>query len=121
MKNCLSKIILAGVGLFAIAGTSAWASVESSPSDVARDDYGAGAGKKLGRGLSNVAFGWLDVPKGIEAVGQEQNFLAAVTWGPIHGAGQAIKRTLVGAYEVATFPFPSEPIVKPEFVLEGDR
>ncbi|OGW82597.1 MAG: hypothetical protein A3C47_03910 [Omnitrophica bacterium RIFCSPHIGHO2_02_FULL_51_18] len=94
---------------------------ENSPSDIAREDYGSGAGKKLGRGLSNVAFGWLDLPKGVESVASEQNFLAAITWGPIHGAGQAVKRTLAGVYEVATFPFPSEPIVKPEFVLESDR
>ncbi len=115
-----SKVFVVMSVLLLTAGC-AWASTESLPSDIAREDYGTGSSKKLGRGISNVAFGWLDIPKGIEAVGQEQNFLAAVTWGPIYGVGQAVKRTLVGVYEVATFPVPSEPIVKPEFVLNSDR
>lgn len=110
----------AGLGLALLLTGSAWAMSEDSPSDIAEQNYGTGVSQKLGRGLSNLAFGWLDLPKGIEAVGAEQNFLAAVTWGPIYGAGQAVKRTLVGAYEVATFPAPQDPIVKPEFVLESN-
>ena len=92
----------------------------TDPSVIAQNDYGTGVSKKLGRGLSNVAFGWLDFLKGIESVGEENNALAAVTWGPIYGAGQAVTRTLVGAYEVVTFPFPGQPIVEPEFVMDNN-
>lgn len=117
-SRILKNIFFAGLILLILGADSTWARVEETPSEIARKDYGTGAGKKLGRGLSNAAFGWLDIPKGIEKVGDEQNFLAAITWGPIYGVGQAVNRTLVGVYEVATFPAPSEPIVKPEFVLE---
>lgn len=113
--------VLSAMALSAFLCASAWAYAEKSPSDISREDYGTAASEKLGRGISNVAFGWLDIPKGIESVGQEHNFLAGLTWGPIYGTGQALKRTLVGAYEVVTFPVPQEPIVRPEFVLEGDR
>ncbi len=91
-----------------------------------RVDYGTGVGKKLGRGLSNAAFGWMDVLKGIEDVGDNQNFIAGITWGPIYGAGRAIQRTAAGVVEVATFPIPApnnnfEPLVKPEFVMQDDE
>ncbi len=85
-------------------------------------DYGTGASRKLGRGVANVALGWLDIFKGVEDVGEENNFIAAVTWGPLFGAGKAVGRTLAGVYEVATFPFPAptnfDPVVYPEFVLD---
>ncbi len=99
-----------------LSASSAWA-IESTPTGAARTDYRVDSGRKLGRGISNLAFGWIDILKGIEDVGNEQNFLAAITWGPIYGAGNAIVRTAAGAYETVTFPFPNEPLVHPEFVL----
>ena len=82
------------------------------------------ANRKLGRGLANLTFGWLDVLKGIQDVTQDHNFFAGITWGTVSGAGKAIVRTGAGVYEVVTFPFPGTqhyaPIVKPEFVL-GDN
>ena len=100
-----------------------WASdAPVAPTD--RVDYGTGVGKKLGRGISNLAFGWLEIPKGIEDVGEKNNFVAALTWGPIYGVGKAVVRTVAGAYEVVTFPVPLpkdfEPLVQPEFML-GDQ
>lgn len=88
-------------------------------------DYGTGVGRKLGRGLGNLAFGWMELLKGIQEVGDNQNFIAGLTWGPIYGAGNTIVREAVGAYEVLTFPIPLpenfKPILQPEFVLAGDR
>ena len=102
---------------------SGWTSnLEVSPS--ANVSYGTGVGKKLGRGLSNIAFGWMELPKGIEDVGEQNNFIAATTWGPIYGLGRTVNRTLAGVYEVVTFPVPLpkdfEPLVQPEFML-GDQ
>ena len=98
---------------------------ETAASPTAHMDYGTGVGKKLGRGLANTAFGWLDIPKGIQEVGDQNNFIAGITWGPIYGTGNAIVRTLAGVYEVATFPiaWPAdfEPLVQPEFVLNEEK
>ncbi len=110
--------------LFLASLGAAWAG-ESAVSPSSEVDYGTGVGKKLGRGIANLAFGWLDILKGIEKVGEENNFIAAITWGPIYGTGNAVVRTLAGAYEVVTFPIPQpahfEPLVKPEFVLDPDH
>lgn len=96
----------------------------SEVSPITNVDYGTGVGKKLGRGISNVAFGWLELPKAVEDVGKENGFFSAITWGPIYGLGKTAMRTLAGAYEVATFPAPVpqnfEPLIKPEFIL-GDQ
>jgi len=82
----------------------------------------ADAFRKLGRGLMNSLTGWTevfftvnkafrdgdnDVPRGLSALPT--------------GIVKAGIRTLVGVYEIATFPLPIpknyEPIVLPEFVL----
>ena len=114
----LSVFFLMG---FAVFAAIAWADEDSSK----KMDYGEGAGKKLGRGLGNLAFGWLDIPKGIEDAGDEHNFISAITWGPLMGVSNAVGRTLAGAYEVATFPVPYpnnfKPLVEPEFVIKEDR
>ncbi len=108
-----------------VAGSStAWAQLPPTH-PAATVDYGTGVGKKLGRGVANVAFGWIDIFKGIQEVAEQNNVIAGLTWGPIYGTGKAVVRTLAGAYEVVTFPIPwpadFEPLVQPEFVMEGDR
>ena len=83
------------------------------------------AGRKLGRGAANVAFGWLDFFKGIDTVTKENNLAAGLTWGAIYGLGMFVTRTAAGAYEVVTFPLPIppdyKPLVKPEFILDSNK
>lgn len=93
-----------------------------SPADVSQENAMARSGRKLGRGVSNLFLGWVEVPRGIEAVGQESGFAAAGTWGVLQGAGSAVLRTAAGALEIVTFPFPvpskdSDPLVEPEYIL----
>ena len=126
MKKNSNKTFALLVLLFIVTSfIPVWAAEMNTPAPDSQMDYGTGVGKKLGRGLSNLGFGWLELPKGIQDVGDQRNFFAGITWGPIYGAGKTIARTLAGAYEVVTFPipFPShfEPLVKPEFVLEDQR
>ena len=96
---------------------------EPSPVDRSRQDYGAGATRKLGRGVANTGLGWVELFKGVQDVGQENGFLAGATWGPIYGTLNAVRRTAVGVYETATFPISNqgrfEPVLEPEFVLQG--
>ena len=123
MRRDLIKLaVFFGMFLFLAQIKSAWAAnFEVSPT--ANVGYGTGVGKKLGRGISNIAFGWLEFPKGIEDVGEQNNFIAGITWGPIYGLGRAAARTVAGAYEVVTFPVPVPPnfeaLIKPEFMF-GD-
>lgn len=76
----------------------------------------ASAERKLGRGLSN-----LSEPLRMGEIQRsfEQTYLwdgpnAASTRGLVSGVNRTIGRTVVGAFEVLTFPVPSQPYFKPE-------
>jgi putative exosortase-associated protein (TIGR04073 family) len=77
------------------------------------------AGRKLGRGFANVLFGVVEVPNQITRERSEHGGAAAVTYGLGKGVAFWFGRTLLGAYEIATFPIPPyRPLVKPEFPIE---
>ena len=115
--NFFRRRTAAAALVFLCTAGAAWAGIERTPNDVAETNRGAAASKKLGRGLANVLGGWLELPKGIQSVGDESGFLAGLTWGPIYGIGNALVRTGAGVYDIATFPMPSEPVVQPEYVM----
>ncbi|MFH0840264.1 MAG: exosortase system-associated protein, TIGR04073 family [Candidatus Omnitrophota bacterium] len=77
--------------------------------------------RKLGRGLANVATGAIEIPKAIQDTFYDEGPVAAGSWGLIDGIYKFFARTLVGVYEVVTFPipFPADyaPIVEPEFLF----
>ncbi len=102
-----------------------WSMEESGASASGEVSYGTGVGRKLSRGLGNLAFGWMDILKGVEEQSDQHNLIAAITYGPIIGTSHAVGRTLAGAYEVVTFPIKTsenfEPIVQPEFVVAHDE
>jgi len=118
MKSVLRVLVLGLVAMFVWTSSGICAMTE-------KVDYPTGAGKKLGRGLSNLGFGWIEILKGIDDTGKEENVYAAATWGPIRGVGNAVARTLAGAYEVVTFPVAApanfEPVIQPEFVLDKEQ
>jgi len=78
-------------------------------------------GKKLGRGIVNVATGWIELPKNIYDTSVESNPFIGITFGMIKGVGMTVIRTGAGVYDVATFllPIPGDyvPVLEPEFVL----
>jgi len=82
-------------------------------------------GRKLGRGLGNILTGWLEIPKNIYDTSVESNVFAGLTLGTVKGVGMTVVRTVVGSYEVATFPFPVpeeyKPIIEPEFVFQEQQ
>ena len=80
-------------------------------------------GKKLGRGIVNVATGWVELPKNIYDTSVETNNpLMGITYGTLKGVGMTVVRTGAGVYDVATFLFPVpkdyDPLLEPEFVFE---
>jgi putative exosortase-associated protein (TIGR04073 family) len=75
-----------------------------------------GPEKKLGRGITNLTeFTRMgEMRRTVEQSALWGGPEAAYSTGFIHGMNRSILRTLVGAYEVATFPIPSyEPWLKP--------
>lgn len=89
-----------------------------SISGLAGDD----AGTKLGRGASNLAFGWFEVVNEMGQQSDKHGPLIGVPGGILRGAVFGIGRTLAGALEVVTFLLPNgergyAPIVMPESVF----
>jgi putative exosortase-associated protein (TIGR04073 family) len=79
-------------------------------------------GKKLGRGIVNIATGWVELPKNIYDTSIETNNpLMGITYGTLKGLGMTVVRTGAGAYDTVTFLFPVpqdyDPILQPEFVF----
>lgn len=81
--------------------------------------------EKLGRGITNVATGWLEVPKEMGKEVWRGRDLAAYFVAPLKGLAKAIGRTLIGAYDITTFiiPLPRryEPVIEPEFVFGSQK
>ncbi len=115
MKNKMSvKVVVVLVLGITLATQSAWAVG-------AEVDTGVGVVTKLFRGIINAATGWMEIPKQMVLVGQDSGPGPAVTWGLIKGVGYAVGRSVVGAYEIVTFPMPIpegyRPIMQPEYVI----
>ena len=62
--------------------------------------------EKLGRGITNVAFSFLEIPMAWTDVSEEKGNLAGITYGTLRGVCYTIARIGVGVVDVVTFPFP---------------
>jgi len=76
--------------------------------------------RKLTRGFLNLLFGGLEIGETVCEVGREEGVTAGATYGLLKGFCFAIARTVIGVYELVTFPIPIpadyEPILaEPEF------
>lgn len=108
MKNSL-KVIIIFVAVLMIL-------------NIASAGYAQDMGKKLFRGVINIASGWVELPKNVYVIGMEQNFASGMVIGVPKGILMAVVRTAAGIYDTLTFPiaFPKDykPVLKPEFVNE---
>lgn len=83
--------------------------------------------RKLARGLANLSTGWMELPVQIAQTTELEGSMAGLSVGVAHGLWSALERTVVGAWEAATFPFANyprkagsdlyAPLIEPEFVL----
>jgi putative exosortase-associated protein (TIGR04073 family) len=78
---------------------------------------------KLGRGLSNILFGWAEIPVTFDKKlkqGRPLGYLVGVV--PVLGTARAVMRTTTGVFEVVTFPLSDrdvnyEAIIEPEYLF----
>ena len=112
MKRAVAVLLV--LALFSLAAGPAQAEDYS-------DHAGRGALTKLFRGIVNAATGWIEIPKQMIVTGQESGPAKGWTWGFAKGIGWAVARSVVGAYEIVTFPVPVPEgyrhIMDPEYVL----
>ena len=78
---------------------------------------------KLGRGLSNVLFGWAEIPVTFDQKykeGKPLAYLLGVV--PVLGGARAVMRTSTGVFEMVTFPFTDkavnyDAVLEPEYIF----
>lgn len=107
MKNLLALLLVVGLA------TVSRADIHDPPSN----DYGPT--RKLGRGISNVLFGWSELPTTVAKINQDEGNSAAGGYGVVRGVGRSFMRMHAGIFEILTWPVP---VVRGTYfpVLESD-
>jgi putative exosortase-associated protein (TIGR04073 family) len=95
MKTLLTLFCFVGLSSLALADIH----------DPPMNDHGPT--RKLGRGLSNIAFGASELFVVPNEINDREGNSAAWSYGPVRAIGRFFFRLGVGVYEVATFPFPT--------------
>ena len=90
-------LVFAFVCAFAVVSL---ADIQDPPSN----DHGPT--RKLGRGLSNLIWGWSEIYPTVAKVNTDEGNTAAAGYGVVRGVGRGFARFGVGFYEVLLFPFP---------------
>ena len=108
MRNFLKGVIICIVTLIILNMASA--------------SYAQNMGKKLSRGVVNIATGWVELPKNVYGIAIEHDFVSGLILGLPKGCLMTIVRTGIGVYDTLTFPFPIpkgyKSLLEPEFVIE---
>lgn len=84
-----------------VGASIAMADIQAPPAS----DFGPT--RKLGRGLSNIAFSSTEVLDSWAAVNFSEGNSAAWSYGLVRGVGRMFARIGFGVYETALFPFPT--------------
>lgn len=108
MKNLPKSIIIFVIALMIL--------------NIASAGYAQDMGRKLYRGVLNIAGGWIELPKNVYVIGSKDSFASGMVVGIPKGILMSVVRTGAGIYDTLTFPidFPKgyKPILEPEFVNE---
>jgi putative exosortase-associated protein (TIGR04073 family) len=80
---------------------TAQADIQAPPAS----DYGPT--RKLGRGISNIAYGITELPFQLAAINEAEGNAAALGYGLVRGTGRVFARLGFGLYELALFPLPT--------------
>lgn len=94
--------------------TASILSLRADIQDPPMNDYGPT--RKLGRGISNLAFGITELPQTIAQINDREGNSAALSYGLVRGLGRVLFRTSMGVYEVATFPFTNNGTYQPPYL-----
>lgn len=96
----MNRIFVAVIAA-AIGSSVAFADIQAPPAS----DHGPT--RKLGRAISNIAFGPSEILDSLFAVNYEEGNSAAWGYGLVRGVGRTLARLGYGIYELVLFPFPT--------------
>lgn len=105
-KNLFTACVLASA---LITGQSAFAEEQ---------DYLSKFTSKVNQGFFNTTTGFIELPKNVINISQDQNIFVGFTWGILRGTAHAVSRTLVGAAELITSPIPTDDYISPPYVWD---
>lgn len=97
----MKKLLLPVVAIFVCSGV-VFADIQQPPAS----DYGPT--RKLGRGISNIAFGSSEILDSMASINYSEGNSAAFGYGLVRGIGRTFARLGYGIYEVLLFPFPTQ-------------
>ena len=76
---------------------------------------------KLGRGICDVVFCFLELPRHMGTTVEHSGDFAGITTGVLKGLGAMGLRLVSGVYEIVTFPIPLpshyRPVMYPEYIF----
>ncbi|MDH5552601.1 MAG: exosortase system-associated protein, TIGR04073 family [Nitrosomonas sp.] len=87
-------------------------------SQAAADSYFSKSGEKLVSGVTNVATGFVELPKNVILKSQQEGVVYGVTAGLVTGIMHSVGRTVIGALDIVTFIIPTNPSVNPHYVWQ---
>jgi putative exosortase-associated protein (TIGR04073 family) len=82
------------------------------------ESYMTGFSNKVSQGFANMAFGFIEIPKNVVNISNEDNIFVGISWGLLRGVAHGVGRTLVGAAEFITSPVPTGEFVAPAYVWD---
>lgn len=94
MKLLLLTLLGAGLAVTSLADIQDPPAAEYGPT------------RKLGRGLSNMLYGWAEIPVTVGKTNTSEGNAAAASYGLARGTGRAFARFGTGFYETLFWPFP---------------
>jgi putative exosortase-associated protein (TIGR04073 family) len=118
-KRSLAVVVAAMM----LAGTAAVAQSYDPDQDLPKPTLWQKRLEKLGRGLSNILFGWAEIPRAWHVGVQRQQPLTQIlTHGTVVGTSRFLMRTGLGVYETFSFFTSSkerryEPMIEPEYLF----
>lgn len=134
----VGRLASLGALLWAVGAAGAWGEEQTPPNGApgvdgiavgngtVTGDSAPGPFEKAGRGLSNVALGFLvEWPKTVAVESETHGPAFGMTVGLIKGMGLGVGRTLAGVFELVTFPLPNGadygPVMEPGTPFSGAR
>lgn len=123
MTKAVTRIRGCLVGLVLVGMAAAGSGLAAEPFGPPPGPELTGPQRKLSRGVANLFTGWMEIPKQV-MVGAEREGLLGGVVGLGKGMGLGVVRTVIGAYELLTFPaeVPENfrPPLTPEYVWQPE-
>lgn len=96
----MKKAIVLASALLALGGVAS-ADIQSPPGA----DFTAS--RKLGRAISNILYGFIEIPEQVVRKNEDYGRKAGASWGVVEGTRRSFKRLGYGFYELVTFACPT--------------